>query len=98
MEESISSPTPVPIGRSPGMASDPLRKAIRRTLLNLQTAGTLSDAQLLELFAAQHEETAFEALLRRHGPMVHRVCQRVLRHAHDADDAFQATFIVLARR
>src|SRR5215472_14707732 len=55
----------------------------------------LSDAQLLEAFFARREGEAFEVLLRRHGPMVLGVCRRVLRSAHDAEDAFQATFIVL---
>jgi RNA polymerase sigma factor (sigma-70 family) len=58
----------------------------------------VSDAELLERFATRREEAAFEALLERHGPMVLGVCRRVLRHPHDAEDAFQATFLVLARK
>jgi DNA-directed RNA polymerase specialized sigma24 family protein len=57
-----------------------------------------SDAQLLERFAARRDEDAFTALLERHGPMVFGVCRRVLRHEQDAEDAFQATFLVLARK
>jgi len=57
-----------------------------------------SDAQLLERFAARRDEGAFTALLERHGPMVFGVCRRVLRHEQDAEDAFQATFLVLARK
>jgi RNA polymerase sigma factor (sigma-70 family) len=54
-----------------------------------------SDRQLLESFLRQREETAFEALLQRHGPMVWGICRRVLRNDADAEDAFQATFLVL---
>jgi RNA polymerase sigma factor (sigma-70 family) len=56
-----------------------------------------SDRQLLDDFAACRDESAFTSLVERHGPMVLRVCQRVLRHEQDAEDAFQATFLVLAR-
>jgi RNA polymerase sigma factor (sigma-70 family) len=64
----------------------------------LQAALTLADAQLLERFAVQRDEAAFEALLHRHGPLVFSVCRRLLVDAHDAEDAFQATFLVLTRK
>jgi HlyD family secretion protein len=57
-----------------------------------------SDALLLKRFVSQQDEAAFAALVKRHGPMVLAVCRRVLRNAHDADDAFQATFLVLIRK
>jgi RNA polymerase sigma factor (sigma-70 family) len=63
----------------------------------LRRSGGLSDGALLERFAARGEEAAFEALLQRHGPMVLGVCRRVLGDAHEAEDAFQATFLVLVR-
>ncbi|HMC67103.1 MAG TPA: sigma-70 family RNA polymerase sigma factor, partial [Gemmataceae bacterium] len=58
----------------------------------------LTDGQLLEQFAGGEQESAFTALVRRHGPMVLGVCRRVLHDRHLAEDAFQATFLVLFRK
>jgi RNA polymerase sigma factor (sigma-70 family) len=58
----------------------------------------LSDRQLLDRFTRDRDEAAFTELVRRHGPMVLSACRRVLRHEQDAEDTFQASFLVLARK
>jgi RNA polymerase sigma factor (sigma-70 family) len=69
-------------------------------LFETGVVGDVPDGQLLERFTAGNDvdEHAFDALVERHGPMVLRVCQRLLDDANDADDAFQATFLVLLRQ
>src|SRR5262249_48006042 len=69
-----------------------------RRLAGTPGAGQTHDAQLVERFTAQRDEAAFADLVRRHGPMVLNVCRSILRHEQDAEDAFQATFLVLARK
>ena len=72
-----------------------------RTLFNVGAIGALSDGQLLERFATgrgEPRELAFAALVERHGPFVLRVCRSVLRDEDAAEDAFQATFLALARK
>src|SRR6516164_9249357 len=63
-----------------------------------QPASTADDLALLERYRVGRDELAFTELMRRHGPMVLGVCRRVLGNPHDADDAFQATFLTLARK
>jgi RNA polymerase sigma factor (sigma-70 family) len=67
-----------------------------RRAIGAGAQASLPDEELLERFIARRDESAFAALLRRHGPMVWGVCQRLLAHRQDAEDAFQASFLVLA--
>jgi RNA polymerase sigma factor (sigma-70 family) len=79
------------------MATRQLGDVLRHLCSVLDAAGP-TDGQLLERFLERHDDAAFAALVNRHGPMVLGVCQRVLNHSHDAEDAFQVTFLVLARK
>jgi RNA polymerase sigma factor (sigma-70 family) len=80
------------------MAEHPLGKAIRHFLRSLTSPSGDTDAYLLTRFAQRGDAEAFEVLLQRHGPMVWRTCRRMARQAADAEDAFQATFLVLCRK
>jgi RNA polymerase sigma factor (sigma-70 family) len=72
-------------------------RGVRSAVLSRDGAG-LTDGQLLACFMERRDSAAFEALLRRHGPMVLGVCRRVLGDCHDAEDAFQAVFLVFVRK
>jgi RNA polymerase sigma-70 factor (ECF subfamily) len=69
-----------------------------RSLLGWPAEEQLSDGQLLERYVRYRDDSAFAALVRRYGPLVLGVCERVLTDAQDAEDAFQATFLVLVRK
>jgi RNA polymerase sigma factor (sigma-70 family) len=82
------------------MASPPLA-GVLRYIWRLSGTGAgdeQSDSQLLRQFVVHQDGAAFAALLRRHGPLVFGVCRQILRETHPAEDAFQATFLVLARK
>jgi RNA polymerase sigma factor (sigma-70 family) len=78
-------------------ASNPILHHLR-TLVVPGEARRLTDGQLLERFVQGRDEAAFEVLVHRHGAMVWRVCRQVLRDTQDAEDACQATFLVLVRK
>jgi RNA polymerase sigma factor (sigma-70 family) len=82
------------------MASVHLGAALRQIhgLFEAGTVAGLSDGQLLERYLARRDESAFAALVMRHGPMVLGVCHAILRGAPEVEDAFQATFLVLIRK
>jgi RNA polymerase sigma factor (sigma-70 family) len=77
--------------------ADVLRRHLRHLAAEARDS-YLSDQQLLERFVTDREAAAFEALVERHGPLVLRVCRRVLADPHAAEDVFQATFLVLVRK
>jgi hypothetical protein len=70
---------------------------LRSAVLQDDEAG-LTEGQLLEDFLSRHDEAALAALVLRHAPMVWGVCRLILRNDHDAEDAFQATFLVLVKK
>ncbi len=79
------------------MATSQISNVIRQ-LHKTMLVNEASDGQLLESFVNRREEAALEALVRRHGPMVWNVCRRVIHNHQDAEDAFQATFLVFVRK
>src|SRR6516165_11925603 len=82
------------------MATSPMNEFLwhlRRTAMRSDGAG-MTDGELLDCFVTGRDEGAFAALVRRHAAMVWGVCRRVLPCHHEAEDAFQATFIVLVRK
>src|SRR5437016_4840262 len=82
------------------MAKHSLDGALQRlfSVAAVQTYRGLSDCELLDRFLGSNDESAFTVLIERHGPMVLGVCRRALPNRHDAEDACQATFLVLARK
>jgi hypothetical protein len=82
------------------MAHTQLEPVVRhlRRLARTHCSHDLSDAPLLQRFAAHRDQTAFAALVERHGRLVLSVCRQVLHHEQDAEDAFQATFLVVAHQ
>jgi RNA polymerase sigma-70 factor (ECF subfamily) len=82
-----------------GMAAVQLDSVMRHVRRSVRPdTADRTDGQLLACFIDQRDEAAFEALVRRHGPMVYGVCHRAVGNHHDAEDAFQAAFLVLARK
>jgi RNA polymerase sigma factor (sigma-70 family) len=88
-----------PVPRS-SMATANLTTFFRRLTRSVaaETLGEETDRKLVERLLTNRDDAAFEALARRHGSMVYRVCWRILQHGQDAEDAFQATFLLLARK
>ena len=82
----------------PSTAAGPPRPGLLGRLFQPRPSEAGSDAHLLDRFARQRDEAAFHALLLRHGPIVLEVCRGVLGNEADTEDAFQATFLILARK
>jgi RNA polymerase sigma factor (sigma-70 family) len=69
-----------------------------RTRIDARSPGDHTDVDLLSRYVGRHDEAAFEAIMRRHGPLVLGVCRRLLHNRQDVEDAFQAVFLILVRK
>ena len=81
----------------PSSQANPVLQYIRKVAAE-KSLLDLADPELLDQFITQRDETAFAALVRRHGPMVLGLCLRILHNEQDAEDAFQSTFLVFSRQ
>src|SRR4051812_5727408 len=84
--------------RPHAMTSEPLNTVVRHLHRLARAVETRTDRELVQAFATNRDEASFSELVRRHGQLVWGVCVHVLQDRHDAEDAFQAAFLVLARK
>jgi RNA polymerase sigma factor (sigma-70 family) len=98
--DTIMLDTLAPVQEPLSMADTQLRTFVRSLgeLCSTDRHGSKTDGELLSAFLSRRDQAAFAALVQRHGPMVLGVCRRVLHQAEDAEDCFQATFLLLARK
>src|SRR5437773_4416158 len=86
------------VGEDGGTMATALLESVRRVFDGVRQQAAGGDAALLDRYLGCRDEDAFGVIVHRHGPMVLGVCRRVLRDVHAAEDAFQATFLVLAKK